>query len=57
MKDTHKEEGTEDQAEKRCSEWVINIALLSNGFILVSQFCIFSVRRLPNNRNVFQKII
>ena len=44
MKDAHKEEGTEDQAEKshdsrnHCHEWLKIIALLSNGFNIVSQF-------------------
>ena len=44
MEDIDKEGGPEGQADKsqdsgkRCYEWLVNIALLSNGFNIVSQF-------------------
>ena len=44
MEDTNKEGGPEGQAEKsqdsgdRCYDWLINVALLSNGINIVSVF-------------------
>ena len=61
MEDTDKEGGPEGQAEKsqhsrdRCYDWLINVALLSNGINIVSVFII--IYFLLENLNCIASVV